>query len=66
LDEKNHQKAAIVVAVLITSCHVSLKSKIGPVSAQTIATINAIRKAAGAALTQAVQVAKWLKYETVF
>lgn len=61
LDKKNHQNVTIVVPVLITSCQVSLKAKIGPVTAQAKTRLAANRKAAGLATTLEVPVANRLK-----
>src|SRR6266478_4250418 len=41
------RKVMIVVPVLMTSCHVSLKLKIGPVMAQIVTTAAARKKIAG-------------------
>ena len=41
------KKVTIVVPVLITNCHVSEKPKKGPLAAQTITTMQQIRKVAG-------------------
>ena len=41
------RNVTIVVEVLITSCQVSLKPNSGPVSAQTITNVVAVRKASG-------------------
>ncbi len=48
----------MVVPVLTTSCHVSLKRKSGPVSAQTAMTATARAKAAGRPVARAVHLAK--------
>src|SRR5215831_10030631 len=42
----------------MTSCHVSLKPKTGPVPAQTTITVTAIRKATGRPVARAVHLAK--------
>ena len=49
----------IVVEVLITSCHVSLKPKNGPLIAQATTTATAMRKVAGLPARCEVRVAKW-------
>ena len=48
----------LVVPVLITSCQVSLKPKMGPVMAQVTTTITATRKAIGYPVACAVALAK--------
>lgn len=56
----------IVVLVLITSCHVSEKRKIGPVSAHARTMKNAARKAQGEPTAIAVMCAKFLKNDWGF
>jgi hypothetical protein len=64
LDQENHQKSVtIVVPVLMTSCHVSLKLKNGPVIAQARIIPVASAKAAGLAATLDVQEANRLKHD---
>src|ERR1044071_514758 len=60
------RKVTMVVPVLITSCHVSLKPKSGPVSAQTTMVADAIKKAAGRPVARAVHLAKRVKRERDF
>jgi hypothetical protein len=52
------RKVMIVVPVLITSCQVSLKWKIGPVASQTTTTRTARRKALGRPVARAVALEK--------
>ena len=51
----------IVVPVLITSCHVSLKPNMGPVTAQTTMIVTAVTKANGCPVAQAAHFAKTRK-----
>src|SRR5512136_2511082 len=57
------RKVTIVVPVLMTSCHESLKPKIGPVEAQAITTAMARAKVTGLPVARAVHLAKRLKNE---
>src|SRR5262245_64952485 len=52
------RNVTIVVPVLMTNCHVSLKPKTGPVPAQTMITVTATRKATGRPVARAVHLAK--------
>ena len=47
LDEEDHQDVTIVVPVLMTSCHVSLKPNIGPSAAHTTMIETAAMNVAG-------------------
>src|SRR6266567_3820567 len=51
------RKVTIVVAVLMTSCHVSLNPKSGPVAHQTTIVASAIPKAAGLPVTRTLALA---------
>src|SRR5262247_1478457 len=55
---KTIKNVTIVVPVLMTNCHVSLKPKTGPVPAQTTITVTATRKATGRPVARAVHLAK--------
>src|SRR5215468_3535579 len=55
---KTIKNVTIVVPVLMTNCHVSLKPKTGPVPAQTMITVTATRKATGRPVARAVHLAK--------
>src|SRR5215813_9230649 len=55
---KTMRNVTIVVPVLMTNCHVSLKPKTGPVPAQTTITVTATRNATGRPVTRAVHLAK--------
>jgi len=57
------QKVRIVVPVSMTSCHVPLKLKTGPVAAQTITSPSARTKAIGLLAARDVQLASQLKNE---
>jgi hypothetical protein len=54
---KTMRKVTIVVAVLITSCHVVPKPKIGPVTSQMTMSVTAAMKARGWPVERAVRFA---------
>src|SRR5262252_4342206 len=60
---KTIKNVTIVVPVLMTNCHVSLKPKTGPVPAQTTITMTATRKATGRPVARAVHLAKRVKQD---
>src|SRR5713101_7955931 len=60
------RKVTIVVPVLITSCHVSLKWNVGPVIPQTSMISTAKKKAAGCPVARAVSLADWLNRDATF
>src|SRR5499426_3729851 len=63
---KTIKNVIIVVPVLMTSCHVSLKPKTGPVPAQTTITMTATRKATGRPVARAVHLAKRVNQDLDF
>jgi len=60
------RKVMIVVPVLTINCHVLLKSKIGPVSAQARMPKTAIAKAIGRPVARAALFAKRVNHELDF
>src|SRR5687767_9353563 len=61
---KTIRKVIIVVPVLITNCQVSLKSKIGPVSAHSTMMVAAPMKVPGLPVARAAHLAKRVKADT--
>src|SRR5262249_36198951 len=60
------RKVIIVVPVLMTSCHVSLKPNTGPVHAHTTIPVTATPKAIGRPVTRAVHLAKRTNHDLDF
>src|ERR1044071_5150729 len=63
---KTIRNVTMVVPVLMTSCHVSLKPKRGPVTAQTMMVPAAMAKARGGAAARAVHLAKFVNHVVDF
>src|SRR5712692_1629185 len=60
------RKVTMVVAVLMTNCHVSLKRNMGPVATQMRMMSTAMKKAAGCPAVRAVRLARRLNTDATY